>query len=413
MKTTSFLAYPVGLILLAIGLTGCNKNTDTSFSARIGVLIDLTGTANSVGINSDAALDLAQTDIVDWFSSVGIEADITLVKKDVESDTSKALADMKALYDDGIRVFIGPYSSTELAAVRDFAGRNDVLLIGPASVTSSLSIAGDNIFRLIPDDRVQSQATAALMLDDGIKYLVPFIRNDAWGQGILHSTTEGLIAGGGGVAVALAFDASGNDITGKLAQLDAAVGDALLTHPAAETAVYLLSFAEGTAILNAASGYPNLKKVKWYGSSAYGLHPSLPADQGAAAFAAAAGLPCTMYGPDESARHLWEPLQTRLLAKLGHQADSYALTSYDALWLLVRTMRAAGNDDDFQRMKTIFLNEAEHYFGASGSTTLNEAGDRAYGNYNFWGVRPAPGGFAWQRLAWYNSATATLTRLLP
>ncbi len=410
---------PKGLIHCALALSllllagGCGKNGDTMPDIRIGVLIDLTGTASSVGVNSAAALELAQSDILDWLGSMDIQSTLELVVEDVRSDTAYTLERMKALYDDGIRIFIGPYSSTELAAVKGFADSHDVLFIGPASVASSLSVAGDNIFRLIPDDRVQSQATAALMIDEGVKFLVPFIRDDAWGRGILHSTTEGLTAGGGAVAAPHTFDATGNDFSGQLSLLDGAVGEALRSHSAAETAVYLLSFAEGTAILNAAPGYPNLNKVKWYGSSAYGLNPGLPANHEAAAFAAGSSLPCTMYGPDESARHLWEPLQSRLAAVLGHQPDSYALTSYDALWLLVRTLRSAGSDQDFARLKTIFTDEAQHFFGVSGNTILNEAGDRAFGNYDFWGVRSAPGGFAWQRLAWYNSATGTLIRLLP
>ena len=78
---------------------------------------------------------------------------------------------------------------------------------------------------------------------------------------------------------------------------------------------------------------------------------------------------------------------------------------------MVRSVRQAGGQKDIDLLRTVFIDEAAHYFGASGNTSLNDAGDREHGNYDFWGVRSSGNGFVWYRTAWFDSATGTLTRL--
>ena len=45
--------------------------------------------------------------------------------------------------------------------------------------------------------------------------------------------------------------------------------------------------------------------------------------------------------------------------------------------------------------------EAKHYTGITGWTFLNEAGDRKFGNYDFWAVTEDNGTFQWKRVAIY------------
>ena len=50
-------------------------------------------------------------------------------------------------------------------------------------------------------------------------------------------------------------------------------------------------------------------------------------------------------------------------------------------------------------------------FGATGNTKLDENGDRAVGNYDFWAVKHDSTGYNWKRIAKYNSVSGTLVRL--
>ncbi len=61
-------------------------------------------------------------------------------------------------------------------------------------------------------------------------------------------------------------------------------------------------------------------------------------------------------------------------------------------------------------LKTEFVHQAEIYDGVTGNTTLDVNGDRAVGNYDFWGIKQQSSAFSWVVVARYNSATGVLTR---
>jgi branched-chain amino acid transport system substrate-binding protein len=406
------------LFLFLIILNGCIKSKEVNYEPfrgneiRVGVLLSLTGSGSSSGESSQASLQLAKTDIQAWLNSMGMKAGLNLIIEDTKTDTAIALEKLRNFFSQGIRWVIGPYSSAELAHIKPFADRNGILVISPSSVAVSLAIPGDNIFRFVSSDRIQGEAMTALLTDNKIKRLIPVIRDDVWGNDLLGATSKDFSAQGGSVAPPVKYNVSAMNLPVILADLDNAVGEALQTYGQSEVGIYLLCFAEGSSILKGAREKENLLKVRWYGGSAYALNSSLLADTAAARFASLHGLPCPLYGLDESARYIWEPLRSRIAAIIGRQPDVYALTAYDALWVVVRTILALEGNNDIVKMKQYFTDQSDHYFGASGNTMLNEAGDRAMGNYDFWAVSPLlPNGFEWKRVAWYNSATGSLVKL--
>jgi branched-chain amino acid transport system substrate-binding protein len=349
-------------------------------------------------------------DIQNWLALLGIKEPLNLILEDTRTDTAVALQKLRNFFSQGIRWVIGPYSSAELAHIKPFADRNGMLIVSPSSVAVSLAIPGDNIFRFVSSDRIQGEAMTALLTDNQIKRLVPVIRDDVWGNDLLTATVQDFTAQGGSVSPPVKYHATEMNLTQTLNDLDQAVGEALLSYTPSEVGVYLLSFSEGTPILAGAKVKANLGKVRWYGSSAFALNSSILSDTAASHFSSLHGLPCPLYGLDESARYLWEPLRNRIAAVIGRQPDVYALTAYDALWVVVKSILALEGDQEIFRMKQYFMDQANHYFGASGNTVLNEAGDRALGNYDFWAVSPNAGGFEWKRVAWYDSSTGTLVR---
>jgi branched-chain amino acid transport system substrate-binding protein len=86
-----------------------------------------------------------------------------------------------------VRIVIGPATSAAVKAVKDFADENDVLLISHSSTAPSLAIAGDNLFRFVPEDRQQGEAIAKKMWNDGIPIVVPMWRNDIYGNELYKS----------------------------------------------------------------------------------------------------------------------------------------------------------------------------------------------------------------------------------
>jgi branched-chain amino acid transport system substrate-binding protein len=378
----------------------------------VGVLLPLSGTGYSSGQAMEVSLELARQDITGFLASAGIRQKVLLDIVDTKTDTAEALKQLKVLYEKGIRLIIGPYSSAELAHIKSYADGQGMLIISPSSVAVSLAIPDDNIFRFVSSDVIQGKAMSKMLTEDKIKVIVPFIRDDVWGNDLVSATGSDFVKNGGMVQPSLKFDPGTDDFSAVMEELDQVVAMELTHHNPNEIAIYMLSFAEGTRILAEAKNHANLNNVYWYGGSAFAQNASMLNDTNAKLFAYTHGLPCPLFGLDDAAKSKWQPLRDRIQGQIGRIPDVYAYTAYDALWVLVKTVLSAGNDPSIAVLKTVFVNEADRYFGVTGNTEMDANGDRAFGNYDFWAVKSDSTGYGWKRVARYNSLSGTLTRLI-
>ena len=415
MLQKSRLIFSAILILLAVA---CSKKDNPKYLPvtdkviRIGALLSLTGNGYSTGQSTQVSLELARQDILKYFSSVGIGEKVSVEIVDTKTDTAEALKQLKVFYENGIRLIIGPYSSAELSAIKNFANTHGMMIVSPSSVAVSLAIPDDNIFRFVSSDIIQGEAMNKMLTDDKIKVIIPFIRDDIWGNDLLTVTRNNFIKSGGAVQPPVKYEPGTTDFSGLLSQLDTVVAVELAHHNANEVAVYMLSFAEGSMILGEAKNHVNLNNVYWYGGSAFAGNTSVQTDTNAALFAYTHGLPCPIYGLDDAAKDKWQPLRDRIQAQLGRIPDVYALTAYDALWVCVLTYASTGLSPDIALLKSAFINVSGNFFGATGNTSVDENGDRAVGNYDFWAVKHDTTGYSWKRIAKFNSTTGTLVRLV-
>lgn len=416
MKTNLSLTVTALLVILMVS---CRKDHHVVYHQpgqqviTIGAMLALTGTGYSSGVASRAALELAVMDINESLQKSGNQWSISLVIADTETDTAKALEVISEFYRQGIRVVIGPYSSAELQAVRDFADLYGMLVISPSSVAVSLAIPGDNIYRFVPTDVIQGKAMTAMLVSDKVKIIVPVMRDDLWGRDLVNATGKEFIAQGGVVAQPVKYQPQGGDLQMALSQLDQQVGALSANYSYNEIAIYMISFAEGATLLSGAKKFSHLNSVFWYGSSAFAENSAALSDSGAALFAFTHGLPCPVYGLDDGAKHGWEPLQKRIVSAIGRQPDVYAYTAYDALWVASRTLLKCDKGAPVLSIRAPFEHEAWQYFGVSGNTRLDTNGDRAEGNYDFWSVKRDSTGFVWKRTARYQSSDGNLIRFKP
>ena len=100
----------------------------------------------------------------------------------------------------------------------------------------------------------------------------------------------------------------------------------------------------------------------------------------------------------------------RLQNELGRKPEIYAFVTYDAIWLAAESLRANSVPTDINTIKTTFINEAGNYFGATANTTLNNAGDREYATYDFWGIRNSIIEYDWKVIAKFYNETGNLER---
>jgi branched-chain amino acid transport system substrate-binding protein len=370
------------------------STADEGTSLTVGALLPLTGDLASYGETSQAALDEAVAALEAEGTSV------TLSVKDTATEPATALEGLTALHEEGVKLVIGPYASSQVRAVKEFADQNGIVLISPLSTSTALAVPDDNIYRFTPDDQQEGVAVANLAYADGIRTIVPITRDDEGNKGLQSSMKPVFEALGGTVAPMIMYSTEDEAFTDQVQALTDAIAGASGNGP---VAVYLTAFGEVTKLFGAAAGTPELESVKWYGSDSVALSKGLVEDQTAAAFAVKADYPNPILGLRNADEPQWGPVNERLSEELGRTPDAFALAAYDALFVGVEALKAAGDDADATALGQAVADEARDYTGLTGPTELNEAGDRSLGNYDFWAVCESEGGYEWVRVATYTA----------
>ena len=390
-----------GLILPFIGQAGGDQSAQLHSQRvfKIGVLATLTGSGFTLGQDTVAALQIAEEQLeADAISQHGGYR-FKFFVRDTQHDPSKALEAIKDLDRRGAQIIIGPQTSSEVAMIKPYADAHNILVISQGSTAHSLAIPEDNIFRLCPDDTLEAKAIVALMSHDGIQTIVPLWRNDAGNNGLHDSVKARFEALGGTVASGFQYEPTTTDFTLAITSIASQVGAGGST-----IAVYLAAFDEVVDIFHAAQSNLTLSTTMWYGSDGVALSAALTGDATAAAFAESVDYPNPIFGLPDSLQSEWQPIADEIEARTGIKPDAFALSTYDALFVIQRALEDVGDLKNFVDFKTAFVREADAYSGITGSTALNSAGDRANGDFDFWAVRND----TWVRIGTYNNGVLTI-----
>ncbi len=129
----------------------------------------------------------------------------------------------------------------------------------------------------------------------------------------------------------------------------------------------------------------------WYGSDGAALSNNLLNDSEASDFAIRVNFPNPTFGLDTGASLKWAPMMERIKAITGSNPDAFALAMYDAAWVAAQTLAPNKNRMDFAFFKQEFPEVVGSFFGTTGWTALNSAGDRRFGDYDFWAIRIVDG----------------------
>jgi branched-chain amino acid transport system substrate-binding protein len=373
---------------------------------KIGVLADLTGSWSTLGKNTVAALQIAANQIQ---TETNGRRRFRLIVRDTHLDPSKALEAIRDLDQRGVKIVIGPQSSSEVAMIMPFADAHNILVISQGSTASSLAIPGDNIFRFCPNDVREAEAIVALMRHDGIRAIVPLWRNDRGNNGLHDSVQIRFQALGGRATSGFRYEPTTTDFSAATNSVASQITSLINggTNPSS-IAVYLAAFDEVVGVFHAAQANSTLSDTSWYGSDGVALSAVLVADPVAAAFAIHSGYPNPIFGLPDALRNRWQPIANAIEARTGITADAFALSTYDALFVVNLALVHAKPETNFGEFKAAFVDEASHYNGVTGSTALDAAGDRNNGDFDFWAVRlsrPTP---TWVRIGSYNNGVLTL-----
>ena len=192
---------------------------------KIGVLVSLTGSWNSLGQNTVAALQLANEQLQATAKAEHGGYRFHLFVRDTQLDPTKALAAIQDLDKRGVKIVIGPQSSAEVAMIKPYADAHNILVISQGSTASSLAISGDNIFRFCPNDMREAEAIVALMWHDGIRTIVPLWRDDAGNNGLHDSVKADFEKLGGTVTTGYQYQPATTDFSAATTSVTSQITD--------------------------------------------------------------------------------------------------------------------------------------------------------------------------------------------
>ena len=377
----------------------------------VGAILDLASGWTSLGRASHVTLRLAAADANTALARGGSSLRVRLRVVDAKGDPALARRQLRRLAASGIDVVVGPEGSSEVAAVRDVATKLGVVVISQGSTAHSLAIAGDNVLRFLPDDVREGEAVVALLRRDRIDAFVPVWRQDAGNAGLERSVRRQFAATGGKVSEGVSYATTTSNFTQAAAEI-AAQAATLRASGATHVGIYLAAFDEAVDLFHSARLIPTLQALPWYGSDGVALSTRLVNDRSAAAFADAVGYPNPTVGLSDALIRKARPLLARARKGLGRIPDALALTAYDALRIAVEAREHVGRTSSAKTLRQAIVSAANRHVGVTGRMALNRAGDRAYGNFDFWSVCAAGAKFAWRRTFEYDARRVGSGRIL-
>jgi ABC-type branched-subunit amino acid transport system substrate-binding protein len=377
------------------------NNDDEKKVFVIGAILPFTGSLSSIGKSVKIALENAENEVNKHFEDMDSSSRFRILMADSKTSPEESLSAIKKLNENGAKIIVGPATSTAVAAVKEYADYNNIILLSYSSTSSLLSIEGDNLFRLVPDDTNQGKIIAERMINDGIKVIVPFWRGDIYGNELYNSTKSNFEKLGGKVEKGVNYQPH----TGKFAtslhrinfimwnqdleRLSIIVSDAVRKYGVNFVGVYAISFDEITPILIQSPLYEILEEVRWYGSDSIAQNHHITKNVDSALFAMKTNFSNPLYSissETEKSHALEEELEKKL-----HEVGSitYPAIAYDSYWIAALSLDKnstinSDNENLTKSFKDLVVETAESFEGMSGQIKLNTAGDRIGGDYDFW-----------------------------
>jgi len=231
----------------------------------IGGAIAVTGAAYQTDgpIRRDAAI-LAVDQMNAQLEAAGSPVRFVWTNENTAGTADGARAAFQLLAAAGVKVVVGPLSTGEVSAIRDFVTQNKIVSISPSSTGVGPAIPNDYVFRAPPTDIPQAKALAQLVDDLGYDEVAIIARNDDYGRGFADLFESRMETVYSGTVLRIMYATDATDLATEVSQLNANVQS---LGPGANTAVLMVAFeGDGLEIVDEARLQANLRGVRWFGS---------------------------------------------------------------------------------------------------------------------------------------------------
>ena len=369
---------------------------------QIGGLFPLSGDLSSFGPIIRAAAELAVEDFNAYLDENGAEWWLELDVEDTATDPEEALRKVQALHGKEITSFVGMATSASVKNAKSYADQFDLLVISCCSTDPSLAIAGDSVYRLVPDDINQGAATGKLLENSGISAVVPVWRGDTYGDGLRAATVTNFEERGGFAHPGVRYDPNTLDYSTEANLLAEYVEEAIAKYGVDEVAVWVVAFDERVQLLQSAAQYDILEDVRWFAAESVAQQSDILDDRITSEFIAEIDLTAMTILP--SAGGQYDHVTESVTEEIG-EINAFVYPAYDSVWILGKAIMKADSTEPSEIKKVLPTVAAEYKDGAMSNTELNDAGDLILANYQIMKVVDNE----WERTIKYATEQDTLT----
>jgi branched-chain amino acid transport system substrate-binding protein len=234
----------------------------------------------------------------------------------------------------------------------------------------------------------------------GLKYVAAITAQRTYTEAIFTVFKTVYEAAGGTVVANVEYAPGTTDYTSQLETLESAVKP----YNASQVGVFCDTFEEAAQILSQAQQRNSpLLNYRWIGQDSITQSTVISSEAGVPA--SKVKLTGLLYAAPSS--DTYNKLVAAVQQSIGQQPDIYAVAVYDAAWLAVLSILAAGKYDG-ATIRAVFPYVADRYYGATGNTVLKTNGDRANMDQEFYAVEMGSNSTAtWVDVGHYDSASST------
>jgi hypothetical protein len=162
---------------------------------------------------------------------------------------------------------------------------SDSIIISSSSTLSQLSVAGDNIFRMVPDDRLMIEAVFDALSYKGIEHLAVMYIDDEWGAAIFEDLSRPFEEQGGTLIGSQKYLNLRPDVLqAALDDLSGRVSDQMTVSDPSTIGFMIICYYEGPGIIELATSDPVLGAIRWFGTDGFVNYRSLLENETAASY---------------------------------------------------------------------------------------------------------------------------------
>ena len=319
-------------VAVSLFLTGCNKPADQSGgeTIKVGEYASLTGSEATFGQSAHKGTQLAVDELNAHGGLLGRKVD--LITEDNQSQAGQsATVVRKLISSDGVVAILGEVASSRSLEAAPICQQNKIPMISPASTNPKVTEAGDYIFRVCFIDPFQGTVMAnfarkTLKLQNVA--VLTDVKSD-YSVGLAKFFKEGLVAGGGMIAVEQNYSGGDKDFNAQLTSIKAANPDGIFV-PGYYTEVGLIALQAKqlglTVPIFGGDGWESSSLVPIGGVALEGDYFS------------------THFSPEDTSPAV-QNFVKQYKQKFNETPDAMAALGYDSVMILADAMKKTGSTD--------------------------------------------------------------------